>query len=185
MHPPCLDSVSSQCFLFSSTIFAGVELECCWQSILWTPPWHYGHVLGCAAPCLKAEVWDMCFWARRKLPSIWDHGTYNEDKGVSESCNFSFAFWLQVAIKIIDKSQLDAVNLEKIYREVQIMKMLDHPHIIKLYQVWQQCLFVSHSLLLFEEFTSCIPKRQITSSLVGLFLLCKCSPQNWLGNVRN
>uniref|UniRef100_A0A8C2K8H8 non-specific serine/threonine protein kinase n=1 Tax=Cyprinus carpio TaxID=7962 RepID=A0A8C2K8H8_CYPCA len=41
----------------------------------------------------------------------------------------------EVAIKIIDKTQLDAVNLEKIYREVQIMKMLDHPHIIKLYQV--------------------------------------------------
>ncbi|TRY84880.1 hypothetical protein DNTS_017995 [Danionella cerebrum] len=40
----------------------------------------------------------------------------------------------EVAIKIIDKTQLDAVNLEKIYREVQIMKMLDHPHIIKLYQ---------------------------------------------------
>uniref|UniRef100_A0A8C0UAY0 non-specific serine/threonine protein kinase n=1 Tax=Cyanistes caeruleus TaxID=156563 RepID=A0A8C0UAY0_CYACU len=44
---------------------------------------------------------------------------------------------LIVAIKIIDKSQLDAVNLEKIYREVQIMKMLDHPHIIKLYQVME------------------------------------------------
>ncbi|KAG2470075.1 SIK2 kinase, partial [Polypterus senegalus] len=43
----------------------------------------------------------------------------------------------KVAIKIIDKSQLDAVNLEKIYREVQIMKMLDHPHIIKLYQVME------------------------------------------------
>lgn len=42
---------------------------------------------------------------------------------------------LQVAIKIIDKSQLDAVNLEKVYREVDIMKQLDHPHIIKLYQV--------------------------------------------------
>ncbi|CAF97483.1 unnamed protein product, partial [Tetraodon nigroviridis] len=41
----------------------------------------------------------------------------------------------EVAIKIIDKTQLDAVNLEKIYREVQIMKMLDHPHIIKLYQL--------------------------------------------------
>ncbi|XP_059814081.1 serine/threonine-protein kinase SIK2-like isoform X6 [Hypanus sabinus] len=40
----------------------------------------------------------------------------------------------EVAIKIIDKSQLDAVNLEKIYREVQIMKLLDHPHIIKLHQ---------------------------------------------------
>uniref|UniRef100_A0A672QF08 non-specific serine/threonine protein kinase n=1 Tax=Sinocyclocheilus grahami TaxID=75366 RepID=A0A672QF08_SINGR len=44
---------------------------------------------------------------------------------------------MHVAIKIIDKTQLDAVNLEKIYREVQIMKMLDHPHIIKLYQVME------------------------------------------------
>ncbi|KAM9318500.1 serine/threonine-protein kinase SIK2 [Pholidichthys leucotaenia] len=43
----------------------------------------------------------------------------------------------EVAIKIIDKTQLDAVNLEKTYREVQIMKMLDHPHIIKLYQVME------------------------------------------------
>lgn len=40
----------------------------------------------------------------------------------------------QVAIKIIDKSQLDASNLQKVYREVEIMKRLDHPHIIKLYQ---------------------------------------------------
>lgn len=44
---------------------------------------------------------------------------------------------MQVAIKIIDKTQLDAANLEKIYREVEIMKLLDHPHIIKLYQVGQ------------------------------------------------
>lgn len=42
---------------------------------------------------------------------------------------------LQVAIKIIDKTRLDPSNLEKIYREVQIMKLLNHPHIIKLYQV--------------------------------------------------
>lgn len=41
----------------------------------------------------------------------------------------------QVAIKIIDKSQLDEENLKKIFREVQIMKMLCHPHIIRLYQV--------------------------------------------------
>uniref|UniRef100_A0A671SGW0 non-specific serine/threonine protein kinase n=1 Tax=Sinocyclocheilus anshuiensis TaxID=1608454 RepID=A0A671SGW0_9TELE len=43
----------------------------------------------------------------------------------------------EVAIKIIDKTQLDALNLEKIYREVEIMKLLDHPHIIKLYQVME------------------------------------------------
>jgi len=41
----------------------------------------------------------------------------------------------EVAIKIIDKSQLDQTNLQKVYREVEIMKRLKHPHIIKLYQV--------------------------------------------------
>ena len=44
-------------------------------------------------------------------------------------------FMLQVAIKIIDKTRLDENNLKKVYREVTIMKMLSHPHIIKLYQV--------------------------------------------------
>ncbi|XP_078416565.1 serine/threonine-protein kinase SIK1 isoform X2 [Cetorhinus maximus] len=43
----------------------------------------------------------------------------------------------RVAIKIIDKTRLDPGNLEKIYREVQIMKLLNHPHIIKLYQVME------------------------------------------------
>ena len=44
-------------------------------------------------------------------------------------------FLLQVAIKIIDKTQLDDSNLQKVYREVKILKMLTHPHIIKVYQV--------------------------------------------------
>uniref|UniRef100_A0A2K5F6I9 Serine/threonine-protein kinase SIK3 n=1 Tax=Aotus nancymaae TaxID=37293 RepID=A0A2K5F6I9_AOTNA len=44
---------------------------------------------------------------------------------------------LVVAIKIIDKTQLDEENLKKIFREVQIMKMLCHPHIIRLYQVME------------------------------------------------
>lgn len=55
--------------------------------------------------------------------------------------NFNFNLFFQVAIKIIDKTQLDASNLQKVYREVEIMKRLDHPHIIKLYQVcveWNQ-----------------------------------------------
>ncbi|MFT7799911.1 serine/threonine-protein kinase SIK1-like [Arapaima gigas] len=43
----------------------------------------------------------------------------------------------QVAIKIIDKTRLNSSNLEKVYREVQIMKLLNHPHIIKLYQVME------------------------------------------------
>lgn len=41
----------------------------------------------------------------------------------------------EVAIKIIDKTHLDENNLKKIYREVNIMKLLSHPNIVKLYQV--------------------------------------------------
>ena len=41
----------------------------------------------------------------------------------------------EVAIKIIDKTRLDAANLEKMYREIRILKSIQHPHIIKLYQV--------------------------------------------------
>ncbi|KAG8195836.1 hypothetical protein JTE90_008531 [Oedothorax gibbosus] len=43
----------------------------------------------------------------------------------------------KVAIKIIDKTHLDDDNLKKILREIQIMKMLHHPHIIILYQVME------------------------------------------------
>jgi MAP/microtubule affinity-regulating kinase len=41
----------------------------------------------------------------------------------------------KVAIKVIDKTQLDEKKLGKLYREVRIMKMLHHPNIVKLYEV--------------------------------------------------
>ena len=43
----------------------------------------------------------------------------------------------KVAIKIIDKSQLDPTNLAKVYREVEVMKLVNHPNIVKLYQVME------------------------------------------------
>merc|ERR1719500_2227257 len=43
----------------------------------------------------------------------------------------------EVAIKIIDKSQLDPSNLAKVYREVDVMKLVSHPNIVKLYQVME------------------------------------------------
>ncbi|CAM1309911.1 MARK1 (predicted) [Pycnogonum litorale] len=43
----------------------------------------------------------------------------------------------EVAIKIIDKTQLNPGSLQKLFREVKIMKILDHPNIVKLYQVIQ------------------------------------------------
>jgi len=62
-------------------------------------------------------------------------------------CYFSRIWRLcfQVAIKIIDKTKLDEENLKKIFREIQIMTKLRHPHIIRLYQVrmiWVKlCMF--------------------------------------------
>lgn len=39
------------------------------------------------------------------------------------------------AIKCIDKKSLDDTKLSRIYREIEIMKSLDHSNIIKLNQV--------------------------------------------------
>ncbi|ULT91502.1 hypothetical protein L3Y34_009251 [Caenorhabditis briggsae] len=43
----------------------------------------------------------------------------------------------EVAIKIIDKTALNPSSLQKLFREVKIMKQLDHPNIVKLYQVME------------------------------------------------
>ena len=43
----------------------------------------------------------------------------------------------KVAIKIIDKTKLDPSNLAKVYREVEVMKLVNHPNIVKLYQVME------------------------------------------------
>jgi MAP/microtubule affinity-regulating kinase len=40
-----------------------------------------------------------------------------------------------VAVKIIDKTKLDSSATQKLFREVRIMKLLNHPHIVKLYEV--------------------------------------------------
>ncbi|VDP92439.1 unnamed protein product [Echinostoma caproni] len=44
---------------------------------------------------------------------------------------------INLAIKIIDKTRLDAENLVKIYRESEILKKLHHPNIVKLFQVME------------------------------------------------
>ncbi|XP_021563715.1 MAP/microtubule affinity-regulating kinase 3 isoform X7 [Carlito syrichta] len=41
----------------------------------------------------------------------------------------------EVAIKIIDKTQLNPTSLQKLFREVRIMKVLNHPNIVKLFEV--------------------------------------------------
>eukprot|EP01137_Pigoraptor_chileana_P016733 Opistho-2@6102 len=41
----------------------------------------------------------------------------------------------KVAIKIIDKTKLDKSTAKKLFREVRIMKLLNHEHVIRLYEV--------------------------------------------------
>nr|XP_046245897.1 MAP/microtubule affinity-regulating kinase 4 isoform X2 [Scatophagus argus] len=41
----------------------------------------------------------------------------------------------EVAIKIIDKTQLNPTGLQKLFREVRIMKTLKHPNIVQLFEV--------------------------------------------------
>jgi serine/threonine protein kinase len=41
----------------------------------------------------------------------------------------------KVALKCIEKKSVDESHLKRIYKEIDIMKSLDHKHIIKLYQV--------------------------------------------------
>jgi serine/threonine protein kinase len=56
-----------------------------------------------------------------------------------------------VAIKIIDKSKLDKANLEKVFREVEVMKLLNHPNIIKLYQV----MMTKNMIYIVSEYAPC------------------------------
>lgn len=56
----------------------------------------------------------------------------------------------KVAIKIIDKTPLDEKKLGKLHREVRIMKMLNHPNIVKLYEVIE----TKHTLFLVMEYVN-------------------------------
>jgi len=47
-----------------------------------------------------------------------------------------------VAVKIVDKTDIDPDNLQKIWREIEIMRQLAHRHIIQLYQVMETETFI-------------------------------------------
>lgn len=55
-----------------------------------------------------------------------------------------------MAIKIIDKTTLDEKKLGKLHREVRIMKMLNHPNIVKLFEVIE----TKHTLFLVMEYVN-------------------------------
>ena len=52
---------------------------------------------------------------------------------------------------MIDKNHLDEDNLKKVEREVKIMRKISHPHIVRLYEVRRQQLFISMTLLMLRR----------------------------------
>ncbi|XP_002157840.2 serine/threonine-protein kinase SIK3 isoform X1 [Hydra vulgaris] len=70
-------------------------------------------------------------------------GPYNVGKSIGKG-NFAVvklaehtSAKVKVAIKMIDKSQLDSDNLIKVKREVKIMKLVNHTNIVRLYEVME------------------------------------------------
>jgi len=43
----------------------------------------------------------------------------------------------KVAIKIINKEKLSESVLQKVEREIAIMKLIEHPHVLGLYDVYE------------------------------------------------
>lgn len=77
------------------------------------------------------------------------HGNFSVCKLAEHKVNGN-----KFAIKCIDKRSLDDTKLKRIYREIEIMKSLDHPNIIKLNQVSFNYLFFfsSNSSLILNYF---------------------------------
>eukprot|EP00127_Corallochytrium_limacisporum_P006775 Clim_evm45s235 gene=Clim_evmTU45s235 len=83
-------------------------------------------------------------------------GVYILDKTIGEGkfAKVKLAYHMltgeKVAIKIVDKTAIDESTRVKVMREVQIMKTLDHPSIVKLYEV----IDTSKALYLVLEYCS-------------------------------
>ncbi|ORX83832.1 Pkinase-domain-containing protein [Anaeromyces robustus] len=93
---------------------------------------------------------------RSVRPSVKRIGNYELGKNIGEG-NFAkvkIATHIltkeQVAVKVIDKAKLDKTTAKKLFREVRIMKLLNHPNIVKLYEV----IDTPTELYLFMEYAS-------------------------------
>nr|KAJ3419811.1 MAP/microtubule affinity-regulating kinase 3 [Polyrhizophydium stewartii] len=78
---------------------------------------------------------------RANKPKAASIGYYDLEKNIGEG-NFAkvklathILTGQKVAVKIIDKNKLDKTTAKKLFREVRIMKLLNHKNIVRLYEV--------------------------------------------------
>ena len=57
-------------------------------------------------------------------------------KATKTAKNSNAAVPSEVAIKFIDKSKVEDMN--DIQREIEVMNMLDHPHVIRLFEIYDE-----------------------------------------------
>jgi serine/threonine protein kinase len=80
----------------------------------------------------------------------------------------------QVAVKIIDKSKMTDRELEILMREVGVLKLLDHPNIVRLYEIIE----AEDTLYLIQEYC---PGGEFYDSIVphGMALEVCGKDQTW------
>ena len=60
---------------------------------------------------------------------------FNIVAGVGKIISFHILSLVQVAVKVIDKTKLDPVARGHLFQEVRCMKMVQHPNVVRLYDV--------------------------------------------------
>ena len=62
----------------------------------------------------------------------------------------------RVAVKVIEKMKLDTVSRAHLYQEVRCMKLVQHPHVVRLYEVIDTQTKLYLVLELGEAFCGCL-----------------------------
>ncbi|OON13562.1 hypothetical protein X801_10661, partial [Opisthorchis viverrini] len=72
---------------------------------------------------------------------------------------------MQVAVKVIDKTLLNHSSMQKLFREVRVLKTLNHPNIIKLLEVIES---ERHLYLVMEYASGVVLVSSLTSATPGI-----------------
>ncbi|CAJ0583773.1 unnamed protein product, partial [Mesorhabditis spiculigera] len=82
----------------------------------------------------------------------------------------------KVAVKMVDKTKIEPENLIKIEREIEILKQLDHPYVVKLYEVMRTDRFI----YIVTEYCS---GGEMFEILVEKGRICETDARKWFNQI--